>query len=242
MKRLLILLAGLTLSGGALGSSAVSLPYQFNPDLGNLASLQRGARNYMNYCAGCHAMKHLRYSRLSRDLQIPEELVKANLMFGTDKIGEPIKASLPAESAKWFGQVPPDLTVETRKRGADWVYNYLLTFYVDPSRPNGVNNHVLPGASMPHVLWELQGWQTRQIPEGEAGHGGKPEFTLVQPGSMAEKEFKGFVADTVNFMSYAAEPGKNHRIAVGVGVMLFLLFVLTPLAWLLKHEYWKDVH
>jgi len=242
------LLAATTLvvAGQSFAAGGHALPYAFKPDTGNQASLQRGARNFMNYCAGCHGMKHLRYNRLGQDLGISEDLLKANLMFTTDKVSDHIQSSMPDTSAAWFGQPPPDLTLEARYRGADWVYNYLMTFYVDPSRPLGTNNLVLPGASMPHVLWELQGLQVLKA-EGEGhdgehgGHKAKDPFELVSPGKLTPDEYKKFVADTVNFMVYAAEPGRAHRVSVGYKVILFLL-LFTFLAYLLKREYWKDVH
>lgn len=216
-----------------------ALPYTFEPDLGNEASLQRGARNYMNYCAGCHAMRLMRYGRIAQDLNIPEDLMRANLMFTSEKPGDPILTAIPEEQAAvWFGQAPPDLTVETRMRGPEWVYNYLMTFYVDPARPLGTNNLVLAGASMPHVLWELQGWQA--LKGGEDAHG-KVSFEQLSEGKLSPEEFKRFVGDTVNFMAYAAEPGRADRISVGIKVLLFLL-VLSVLLYLLKREYWKDVH
>lgn len=222
------------------------LPYKFEPDLGNEASLQRGARNFMNYCAGCHSMRQMRYGRIGQDLNIPEDLLRANLMFTSEKPGDAIHAAIPAEAAKWFGQQPPDLTLETRMRGPLWVYNYLMTFYVDTSRPLGTNNLVLPGASMPHVLWELQGWQALATEEahGEGeGHGAHagPKFVQLTEGKLKPEEFRKFVGDTVNFMAYAAEPGRAQRESVGVKVILFML-LLTALIWLLKREYWKDVH
>ncbi|WP_348819399.1 cytochrome c1 [Fontimonas sp. SYSU GA230001] len=242
----------LLLAGAALCASAAQaaggavLPYSFKPDTGNLASAQRGARNFMNYCSGCHSMAHLRYGRMAADLDIPEELLKKNLMFTTEKPGDHIVSSMPAESAGWFGARPPDLTLETRMRGADWVYNYLMTFYLDAGRPLGTNNLVLPGASMPHVLGELQGWQVRheEAPAGEGGHGGAhaaPSFKIAVPGKLDAKEYQKFVADTVNFMVYAAEPGRADRVSTGIKVMLFLV-LFTVLAYMLKREYWKDVH
>jgi len=245
-KSLLIALA-LTTAAPAFASGGHALPYTFKPDTANEASVQRGARNFMNYCSGCHSMKHLRYGRLGQDLNIPEDLLKANLMFTSDKVGDSIHSAMPtADAAKWFGQPPPDLTVETRYRGADWVYNFLMTFYVDGTKPTGVNNLVLPGASMPHVLWELQGWQAKAEHHEEAGHDGghgakAPLFDLVQPGKLSPDEYKKFVGDTVNFMAYAAEPGKAKRISTGITVMLFLFF-FTFLAYLTKKEWWKDVH
>lgn len=253
MKLTKSIVRGILVASALFGASTVHaagghvpMPYKYQPDLGNESSLQRGARNYMNYCAGCHSMRLLRYGRIAQDLSIPEELMKANLMFTSEKSGDPILAAIPGdEAAVWFGQQPPDLTVETRLRGPLWVYNYLMTFYVDPSRPLGTNNLVLPGASMPHVLWELQGWQGLEAaPEGaQDGHGGHagPKLVPITEGKLSADEYKKFVADTVNFMAYAAEPGRAGRESLGVKVMLFLL-LFTGLAYLLKREYWKDVH
>lgn len=240
--------SALLVAGAAQAAGGhVPMPYKYEPDLGNESSLQRGARNFMNYCAGCHSMRQMRYGRIGEDLGIPPELLKANLMFTSEKPGDPILAAIPAEAAQWFGQQPPDLTVETRMRGPLWVYNYLMTFYVDSSRPLGTNNLVLPGASMPHVLWELQGWQglaTEEAGHGEAaGHGAHagPKLVALSEGKLSPDEFKKFVGDTVNFMAYAAEPGRAGRESLGIKVMLFLL-LFTALAYLLKREFWKDVH
>ena len=258
MKKLALLLIGLSLSGGAVAAGGAHLPYQFKEDTGNLQSVQRGARNFMNYCAGCHSMKHMRYGRIGQDLQIPEDLLKANLMFTSDKPGDVITAAMPgAEAGQWFGQAPPDLTVETRLRGADWVYNFLMTFYVDEKKASGVNNLVLAGASMPHVLGDLQGWQRAEFIDEPVMEDGEPKldektgkpvtkkkfekFHMEQPGKLSPDEYKKFVADTVNFMAYAAEPGKQQRINIGIGSILFLI-IFTALAYALKKEYWRDVH
>ena len=245
MKRFLLGLAALTLSAGVQAAGGAALPYQFKPDTGNQASLQRGARDFMAYCSGCHSMKHLRYSRIGQDLGIPEDLLKKNLMLTSDKPGDPIKSALkPEDAAAWFGQPPPDLTLETRARGPAWVYNFLMTFYVDNSKPNGANNLVLPGASMPHVLGDLQGWQVKpEAAAGEAGHAPKGSgLELAVAGTQSPEEYRKTVADITNFMAYAAEPGKNARIATGFKVMLYLFLFLLPVTYLLKKEYWKDVH
>ena len=248
IKTFLIAVA-LSTAAPAYAAGGHALTYKFEPDSNNIQSAQRGARNFMNYCSGCHSMKILRYGRLAKDLNIPEDLLKANLMFTSEKPGDHIISSMPAmEAAKWFGQPPPDLTVETRMRGPAWVYNFLMTFYVDGAKASGVNNLTLPGASMPHVLMDLQGVQVKVEEKaeghGEGGHGGGhagPKFELVQPGKLSPDEYKKFVADTVNFMHYAAEPGRNARISLGYKVMLFL-FLFTFLAYLMKKEWWKDVH
>lgn len=244
--KLLLAVAGLLMSGAA-GAATHALPYTYQADTSNLASLQRGARDFMAYCSGCHSMKFLRYNRIGQDLQIPEELLKSSLMFTSTKVGDQIHSAMPADVSKaWFGQSPPDLTLETRARGPDWVYSYLRTFYVDTKRPMGVNNLVLPGASMPHVLWELQGWQVKEeAAEGEhhgegEGHHGVP-LKLVQPGSLTPDEYEKFVGDLVNFMSYAAEPGKNARKSVGPNAIMYLLLLLV-LCYLLKKEFWRDIH
>jgi ubiquinol-cytochrome c reductase cytochrome c1 subunit len=149
---------------------------------------------------------------------------------------------VPSESEKWFGRVPPDLSLTARERGVDWVYSYLMTFYLDPARPTGVNNVVLPNASMPHVLGDLQGWQRKVEEKGEAGHEhAGPVFELVQAGALSPAEYREFVGDLTNFLIYAAEPGRNHRMAIGVGVLAFIV-VFWGLSYLLKVEYWKDVH
>jgi ubiquinol-cytochrome c reductase cytochrome c1 subunit len=244
MKRLLTLSFLFCLAVPAL--AAEEMPYAVKLDRGNTASLQRGARDFMNYCSGCHGMQYLRYTRLAKDLDIPEDVLKKNLMFTSDKVGDQIHTSMPAQAADWFGKQPPDLTLETRARGAEWVYNYLLTFYLDPKRPNGVNNMMLPNVSMPHVLWELQGWQKLAGEKEEKGEGAgeqkKPQFEQVQPGQLSPDEYKKWVADLVNFMDYAAEPEKAERMRIGVRVLIYLVVFLLPLTYLLKREYWKDVH
>jgi ubiquinol-cytochrome c reductase cytochrome c1 subunit len=237
------LVSGLFASLPAEAAGGGNHPY-FRVDTTNLAGLQRGARDFMSYCSGCHGMKYLRYNRLAKDLDIPEELLKANLMFTSEKPGDVIASSMPAASADWLGAVPPDLSLTARSRGPAWVADYLKSFYVDASRPLGFNNTVLAGASMPHVLWELQGIQKKvEHKEGEAhaeGHGDGKKFELVQKGKLSPEEYDRFVADLTNFMVYAAEPGRNQRIATGWNVFIFLSIFLV-VAYLLKKEYWKDV-
>jgi ubiquinol-cytochrome c reductase cytochrome c1 subunit len=210
----------------------------FAGDSGNVASVQRGARDFVAYCSGCHSMKYLRYNRLGEDLGISEDQLKANLIFSGAKTGEPMVSALPAQAEQWFGRLPPDLTLETKARGADWVYSYLMGFYLDPSRPFGVNNLYLPGVSMPAVLGELQGWQV-QVKEAKEG---ELPLTLAQPGSMTPEQYKAFVTDLTNFMVYAAEPVARDRVSTGWKAMFYLIFLLFPLTYLLKKEFWKDVH
>lgn len=234
-------LAALLVTPAALAAGGHGPTHQFKPDLGNEASLQRGAAYYMNYCAGCHSLKYVRYNRLAADLNIPEDILKKNLMLTSDKPGDVIISAMPANAKTWFGTMPPDLTLEARARGPDWVYSYLMTFYVDNSRPLGVNNLMLPGASMPHVLGSLQGWQVKTAETHGGGHGSKPPLELAQPGLLTPAEYKKVVGDITNFLVYVAEPVKLKRYGIGIYVILFLMG-FTVLAYLLKKEYWKDVH
>jgi len=249
---LLGLVTGLLTGPAALASESAESPY-FRVDTGNLAGLQRGARDFMSYCAGCHSLKYLRYNRVAQDLGISEELLKTNLMFTTDKPGDVITSAMPKESADWLGAPPPDLSLTARSRGPAWISDYLQSFYIDPKRPLGVNNTVLPNASMPHVLWELQGLQTKvEHAAGGEGHDAKPaehgaggheakKFELVQPGKLSPEEYKKFVGDLTNFLVYAGEPSRNKRVSTGWNVLIFLA-IFFPIAYLLKKEYWKDVH
>jgi ubiquinol-cytochrome c reductase cytochrome c1 subunit len=248
MKKLLITLCFLLGQGVALASGGGANLEYFRVDTQNLGNLQEGARNYMAYCSGCHSMKYLRYSRMAKDLGIPEDLLKKNLMWTTSTPTDSILSAMPNDSADWFGQIPPDLSLETRARGPEWVYTYLKSFYVDEKRPLGVNNTVLVGASMPHVLWELQGWQKPVYSEHEVIEDGKPvkkqhleRLEVVQPGKLNAQEYDRFISDITNFMVYAAEPARNDRLALGWKVWFFLL-IFGTLAYLLNKEYWKDIH
>jgi len=216
-----------------------------NADVSNLASLQRGARNFVNYCMGCHSAKYMRFSQLAADLALTEDDVQANLMFVGGRIYDTMDTAMPAEKARqWFGNAPPDLSLIVRSRGADYVYTFLRSFYVDPARPTGVNNAVLPGTAMPHVLAALQGLQRPRF-EDKAGPDGKmfPHLVGLEPGvpgEMPAATYDSFVRDTVAFLEYVAEPAKAKRLSLGVWVILFLLMFMA-FCWFLYKEYWKDV-
>lgn len=241
MTAFALLLTGLLLSAPAAYAEEEIKTLSFEAS-SNAASIQRGARDFMAYCSGCHSMKYLRYNRLGADLDISDDLLKANLIFDGSKPGEQIQTAMPAkQSEAWFGRTPPDLTLETKARGADWVYSYLMGFYLDPTRPLGVNNLYLPGVSMPAVLGELQGWQVKVDEKGAKEGEGLP-LKLAQPGSMDEKQYKEFVADLTNFMAYAAEPIAKDRQSTGWHVVFYLIFLFIPLAYALKKEFWRDVH
>jgi ubiquinol-cytochrome c reductase cytochrome c1 subunit len=214
-------------------------------DINSTESLQRGARNFMNYCSGCHSLKFLRYNRMAADLKIPESELAKSLMFTTDKPFETINVAMPAESESWFGKQPPDLSLIARARGVDYLYSFLHGFYADKTRPWGVNNLYLPAAAMPHVLEGLQGLQKPVFKSEPDGHGGANTVLtgaeMMTPGSLKPEEYDQFVRDLVNFLDYAGEPIKAERQSLGIWVTLFLL-VFFVFAYLLKKEYWKDVH
>jgi ubiquinol-cytochrome c reductase cytochrome c1 subunit len=219
-------------------------------DVQNAASLQKGARNFVNYCLGCHSLGFMRWNRVAADLKLSEEQLEQNLDFTGDKVHDYIKSTMPTkDAAEWFGRAPPDLTLITRAKGTDYVYRFLKGFYRDeaPTRPTGVNNLMLDGASMPAVLADLQGVQefVPYVADAEAtGKGNKKycdRLELVSPGRMSPAEFDVFVRDTVNFLTYIGEPIQATRESLGV-VVVFFLIVFSTFAYLLKKEYWKDVH
>jgi ubiquinol-cytochrome c reductase cytochrome c1 subunit len=216
-----------------------------NNDVSNIASLQRGARNFVNYCYGCHSAQYVRFNRVGADLGLTEDQLINNLMFTGERSSDLMKNAMPAaDAARWFGRQPPDLSLIARSKGTDHIYTFLKSFYLDPSRPTGVNNTVLPGASMPAVLWELQGLQ-RKVEVGNAVEHGDIEkhtagFEKVTKGKLSDEEFDQFVRDTVNFLDYLGEPMQMQRRQLGSGVLLFLL-VFFGFAYYLKQEYWKDV-
>jgi ubiquinol-cytochrome c reductase cytochrome c1 subunit len=214
-------------------------------DIKNTESLQRGARNFMNYCSGCHSLKYLRYNRMATDLKIPEAELAGNLMFTSEKVVDTINSAMPKDAEGWFGKQPPDLSLIARARGPDYLYSYIKGFYVDKTRPWGVNNLYLPSAAMPDVLAQLHGLQ-KPVFKNEPDEHGSARMVLVgvdamTPGALKPEEYDQFVRDIANFLDYAGEPVKDKRQTMGVFVTLFLL-VFFAFAYLLKKEYWKDVH
>jgi ubiquinol-cytochrome c reductase cytochrome c1 subunit len=237
------LAAGLLVSFSAFAAGGGNLQ-QSGVDLGDRQSLQRGAALYMNYCSGCHSLKYLRYSRIGEDLGLSEQEVMENLNFTGAKYGEQVGVSLnEADAGKWFGKMPPDLSLISRVRGSDWIYTYLKSFYLDESRPLGWNNKLFPNASMPNPLWQMQGLQHAEFGELDKATGERPVTGLrvTQPGTMEPKQFDQAVRDITAFLEYAGEPAALKRESMGVWVIFFLVF-LTFLAWMLKNEYWRDVH
>ena len=215
LKSLALCFSLVALSLNALAAGKVNLDHA-DTDIMDRASLRNGAKLFMNYCSGCHAISFMRYNRIGSDLGLSDELVKQNLMFAGNKPGETMVTAMPEDAAsKWFGGVPPDLSLVARSKGTDWIYTYLRSFYEDESRIFGVNNKVLANASMPDALWSLKDTQS-------------------------ETEFDNSVRDITNFLDYVGEPAKLIRLQLGKWVLLFL-GVLFILVYMLKKEYWKDV-
>ena len=223
--------------------------WRADTSVSDLASVQRGARNFVSYCLGCHSLKYERWSRLGADLKIPGQLLEHDLLPPGAKSTGYILTSMPAADAEaWFGKAPPDLSLMVRARGTDYIYQFLTTFYVDPKSQTGANNLRLPATSMPAVLSELEGLKGAVLRTETVIVEGKPKseqvfdhFETLAPGRMSLAEYDGFVRDTVNFLDYVSEPTQIERRQLGVWVVLFLL-VFSWLAWLVKREYWKDVH
>jgi len=249
MKKFIFALCLMGLTGAVSANVEGPALLESHANLDSKINLQRGARTFMNYCLSCHSASYMRYSRLVDDLGLTKESVEQNLMFTTDKIGNTMQVAMkPADAEQWFGVPPPDLSVIARARGADWLYSFLMGFYKDEKRPTGVNNLYFPTTAMPAVLSSLQGVQVlKTAAEGEAhgeghgeGHAG-PALELAMPGTQSPEEYEATVRDLVSFMVYLGEPAKLVRYRIGFWVIAFL-FVLFISTYLLKKEYWKDVH
>ena len=214
-----------------------------NIDSADVLSIQRGAQVFVNYCLNCHSAAAMRYTRLM-DLGLTEQQIKDNLLFTGEKVGDPMSiAAGRKDQREWFGVEPPDLSVIARSRGVNWLYTYMRTFYRDPARGTGWNNLAFANVGMPHVLWQLQGTQVLKSEIEE--HGGQKaehkKLVLESPGTLSPLEYDQLVRDLVNYLSYMGEPAKTRRVQIGI-VVLFFLSLLLVLSWLLKTEYWKDVH
>ena len=221
-------------------------------DLTDTESLKRGAQAFSDNCLSCHAADYMRYNRIGRDLgwtdlEVTEKLINTRGADGEKtKAGELMKVAMNNDYASVaFGTKIPGLSVTARARGADWLYTYLRTFYLDDSRPTGMNNLVFADVGMPHVLWEKQGLQkavfkTEQGTDGNEKHVFE-KMEIVQAGTMTTEEYDAYVGDLVNFMVYMGEPVQLERKSMGKYVLVFL-FIFAIVAYMLKKEYWKDVH
>ena len=258
MKKAILILLCAALPGMSLASGGGHLKLDaVKIDLSDRSSLQRGARTFVNYCLSCHSAAYMRYNRMGEDLGISEELVKGNLMFAADKTGELMKAAMSREDAKkWFGTAPPDLSLVARSRGPEWFYTYMRSFYRDDKSSTGWNNTVFPSVAMPHVLSDVQGLQRAvyrtEKHESESVKDGKKvrkateekvfdRFEIEKPGSMTAQQYDESMRDLTNFMVYLGEPAKLVRHQIGIMVLVFLA-IFFVVAYLLKKEYWKDVH
>jgi ubiquinol-cytochrome c reductase cytochrome c1 subunit len=233
------LVALLASTGSVFGAGGGTTLQHANVNIRDTAAIQRGAQLFVNYCLSCHSAGYMRYNRLAEDLGLDEDLVMENLVFADVKIGETMDIAMrPEDAEKWLGKVPPDLSLVSRSRGADWLYTYLLTFYQDET--GNWNNLALPNASMPHVMWQMQGIQ-KPVYATHDGVETVDHLTLAEPGLQSPEDYEGSVRDLVTFLEYLGEPAKIKRKNIGVWVLLFLaLFAL--IAYALKAEYWRDVH
>ena len=237
-------------STGVFAAGGVALDHA-PIDIYDKESLRRGAIAFVDNCLSCHSAFFMRFNRIAKDLELDEQEVREEMIFtrgkkgDPTKIGELMKVAMTDDYAKnAFGAAVPDLSLAARARGADWMYTYLRTFYIDPHRPMGVNNKVFPDVGMPHVLWKLQGLQ-KAVYKTEVHDGVEIEsidrFEMVKQGTMSADEYDAFVTDLVNFMVYMAEPVQTERRDLGIYVLIFLFF-FAILAYMLKKEYWKDIH
>ncbi|MBS1269133.1 MAG: Ammonia monooxygenase gamma subunit [Gammaproteobacteria bacterium] len=238
MKKLILILILAAVSPSSLAAEATEPLDPVYTNLGNKASLQRGAKLFVNYCLSCHSAAYMRYNRMGRDLGISQGNIDEHMMFAADKPGALMTVSMPEVKAKqWFGTAPPDLSLITRVRKPEWVYSYLRRFYFDAESPHGWNNSLFENVAMPHVLYELQGVQ-RLTGHDEHGY---PRFEMQAPGTMTPEEYDEAMQDLTNFLVYLGEPAKLERYKIGTIVMLFLAGLLV-LSYFLKKEYWRDIH
>lgn len=240
-----IFVSSMLASASVIASGGAHLD-KANINLEDTASIKRGAKLFVQYCLNCHSAKLMRYSRIATDMGMTDEEVTEQLITTGAKVGDTMTITMePADAKEWFGTAVPDLSVISRARGDDWLYTYLRSFYRDDSRPWGVNNAVFKDVGMPHVLWELQGLQKAQLTTIVNEDGLEQEvisgFKLVESGKLNSQEYDAVILDLVTFMSYLGEPSKLQRQALGKWVLLFLAGFLV-IVYLLKKEYWKDVH
>ncbi|HPU20730.1 MAG TPA: cytochrome c1 [Alicycliphilus sp.] len=250
MKKLLLsLIAALGLAAGAHAAGGGMAWDKAPVNITDQASLQNGAKLFVNYCLNCHSAAFMRFNRL-KDIGLTDQQIKDNLLFTTDKIGETMKSAIdPKQASEWFGANPPDLTVIARSRagsggsGADYLYTFLRTFYRDDTKATGWNNLVFPSVGMPHALWQLQG-ERGAVFEQRESHGQTEQvfkgWEQISPGSMTPQQYDQAVGDLVNYLQWMGEPAQNTRVRIGVWVLLFLAG-FTFIAWRLNAAFWKDV-
>ncbi|MCE4557167.1 cytochrome c1 [Roseateles cellulosilyticus] len=255
MKKLIALLLATLGFAGAVQANTGGIEWDKFPKdkMSDMASLQHGAKIFVNYCLNCHSAAYMRYNRM-RDIGLTEVDIKNNLLFAAEKVGETMKVSLdPKEAKAWFGANPPDLSVIARSRadgakgsGADYLYTYMRNFYRDDTKATGWNNLAFPSVAMPHVLWELQGQRIAKFEEVADPHDHEKKthvfagYEMIKPGTMTERQYDDAVADLVAYLQWMGEPAQAQRFQLGVIVLIFL-GILTVFAWRLNASYWKDV-
>ena len=235
---LLLLVIVNSASYAASQKSELAEKYKAINNINNKASLQRGAKYFVNYCSGCHSLKYMRMSTLAEDLNIEEAVFSQNLLFSNKKIGETMTIPMSKSDAIfWFNAVPPDLSLTARSKGADYIYSKLNTYYEDDSSPTGFNNMALPNTSMPNILAGLQGGQKLELDDKNKPVG----FIKISQGTHNDLEYKQLTNDITNFLVYVSEPAKLRRYSMGFWVLMFI-FIFTIIAYYTKKEFWKDVH
>ncbi len=226
------------ISYSASVKSELSTKYKATSNINNKASLQRGAKHFVNYCSGCHSLKYMRMSTLAQDLGIEEAVFSKNLLFTDKKIGETMTIAMKeSDAVTWFNAVPPDLSLTARSKGADYIYSKLNTYYEDDSTTTGYNNVALPNTSMPNILANLQGGQKLVLDSNN----NPVSLEKISDGTYTEIEYKQLTNDITNFLVYVSEPAKLKRYSMGFWVLLFI-FIFTIIAYYTKKEFWKDVH
>lgn len=245
-KIILLLMAMLSAPGAVLAAGDAYIGEHVQTNIRSVESLRNGAKTYMNYCMGCHSMNFQRYNRVAADLGLTEDEMMNSLVLTDAKFADQMTIAMdPNDAKEWFGKTPPDLTVIAKARGLDWLYNFLINYYVDPKTVTGWNNLTFPNASMPHILWELQGIRTAnfEVHTDESGNEYKEfkGFETVQAGLLSEQEYKDLARDLVNFLDYSSEPAQLIRMSLAPWVLLFVA-LFTFLAYLLKVNYFRDVH
>ncbi len=240
MKKILQICLLLLVPLGAFASAGIELE-DADIDLTDHKSLENGAHLYVQYCLGCHSTKYIRYLNLADDFNIDQqEILQKVAPEGAGIYDKMLTAMNGHDAKKWFGTTPPDLSLIARSRGEDWLVSYLKGFYQDSSKKTGVNNTVFPDVAMPNPLWQLQGEQ-KAIVKTIDGREVITGLVITEAGAMTTKQFDKAVNDIVAFLVYAGEPAQVQRQSMGKYVLLFIL-MFGVIAYLLKKEYWKDVH
>lgn len=242
----LVLLATALAVGPANADTKTTQPplKHMSVDLSNRSALRDGAMYFMGRCMACHSVQGSRFKELVKPLDLNAKQVQKTLNPTGRRVTQTMVSAMPMDIAKKFlSKAAPDLTVIAKRRSVDWLYTYLTSFYLDPSRPTGVNNVVFYNVAMPDVFSGLQGLQAPVMKEGYR-FGQKTKVAMgVKPltkGSMSPQQFDTMAKDLVNFLYLLAHPHAQERHSMGPWI-LGLLGLLTILSYLLYKAYWKRV-